>query len=316
MPISYWIIFHILVVSAIVLDLYLFHGKKKEPSFKEASLSSLAWISLAFLFNGWIYYIKGSEAAIAFLTGYLVEESLSIDNLFIFLIIFSQFKVPPSAKKIILLYGVLGAIVMRATLIIGGLALVEMFHWMFYLFGAFLIYTGIHLALQKEKEIPLEENRIYKFFSSIIPFTNTYEGNSFFIKQDGKWIATPLLMVLILIETTDLIFALDSVPAIFGITLDPFIVYTSNIFAILGLRSLFFVVEKFLKLFHLLHYALALILVLIGLKMIADHWFKIPVIAMLLTTVSILGIAMIASLLFPKHESPDTSPNDNKPKLP
>ncbi len=233
----HWIGFNCIIL--LLLDLWRFRHPHS-IGIKEALLTSAAWISLAIVFNGWIYWTFGTQAALDFLAGYLVEESLSIDNLFVFLLLFSHFKVPETAKHQVLFYGVLGAIVMRALLIWGGISLIHSFEWAFFVFGIFLVITGTRLAFNTEQEEKTEESLIYRWLKKCLPFTDKYHGDSFVVRQKDGLKATPLLAVLILIETTDLIFALDSVPAILGITTEPFIVYTSNIFAILGLRSLFF----------------------------------------------------------------------------
>jgi tellurite resistance protein TerC len=294
----HWIGFTLLITILLGMDLIRFYRDPHPIGIKEALLTSFGWIFLALLFNGWIYLTFGIGPALDFLTGYLVEESLSIDNLFIFLMIFAHFKVPETAKHQVLFYGVLGAIIMRALLIWGGIALVQHVDWIFLLFGFFLIVTGIRLAFKHETEEEVEENRIYRWLKKYIPFTS-YQANTFIVKQNGQWMATPLLAVLILIETTDLVFALDSVPAILGITTEPFIVFTSNVFAILGLRSLFFALEGIMKAFHLLHYALAFILVFIGIKMILTDMIHIPTWITLIILFSTLSLTIIGSWLFP-----------------
>lgn len=281
------------------IDLWRFYHNPHRVKVKEALILSCGWILLALLFNGWIFVAFGRKPALEFFTGYLIEKSLSVDNLFIFFLIFAHLKVPETAKHLVLFYGVVGAIVMRALLIVGGIALVGHYHWMFYLFGLFLIYTGIRFALKKETEDELEKNLTYRWLQNKIPLT-TYHGNAFLIKKEGKWLATPLFAALLLIETTDLIFALDSVPAILGITTEPFIVYTSNIFAILGLRSLFFALEGLIQAFHLLHYALAFILVFIGVKMMLSGVYPIPTGVTLSVLVLALAVAMMGSFLFKK----------------
>jgi tellurite resistance protein TerC len=294
----HWIIFNVLILILLAIDLFRFYRNPHPISVKEALLSSAGWIFLALLFNFWIYVTFGAEPALAFLTGYLVEESLSVDNLFIFLVIFSHFQVPETAKHQVLFYGVLGAIVMRALLIWAGILLIKSFDWIFILFGLFLIFTGIHLAFKKESEKGIEKSYIYRLMQKWMPLT-TYHGNAFLVKINGQWMATPLLTVLILIETTDLIFALDSVPAILGITTEPFLVYTSNIFAILGLRSLFFALEGVMQGFYLLHYALAFILIFIGCKMIFSDVIHVPPLVTLLVLAIALTLAITGSLLFP-----------------
>lgn len=299
--ITHWIIFNVLILGLLSVDLIYSHHNPHRLSFKEAVWMSVGWISLAAIFNVWIYTQFGKEAGLAFLTGYLLEEALSIDNLFVFLVIFAYFKVPADVKHTVLFYGILGAIVMRAGLIAGGIGLVYLFHWAFYVFGLFLIYTGLKLAFQKEEEeVKHEKTIIYRLLSSFIPMTNKFHKDKFFIWEGNKWVGTSLLMVLVMIETTDLIFALDSVPAILGITTDPFIVYTSNIFAILGLRSLFFVVERVMDRFYLLHYALAVILIFIGVKMLLHDLIHVPLSVTFGVIILSITAALVASLLFPQ----------------
>lgn len=297
--ISHWIEFNVIILLILGFDLWRFFRHPHPIGVKEALITSAGWFSLALLFNIWIYFTFGSQHALDFLTGYLIEESLSVDNLFVFLIIFAHFKVPETAKHQVLFYGVLGAIVMRALLIWAGVTLVHRFDWIFFVFGIFLIFTGIRLGFQTEKKEEMEENAIYNWLKKKLPFVDHYVGNSFIVLHEGRWAATPLLAVLILIEITDLIFALDSVPAILGITTEPFIVYTSNIFAILGLRSLFFALEGVMKAFYLLHYALAFILVFIGFKMIIASYLPISTWITLIILLISLTSAVIGSLLFP-----------------
>jgi tellurite resistance protein TerC len=298
----HWISFNVFISLLIGFDLWRFYRHPHSISVREALLTTNFWILLAFIFNGWIYFTFGTGPALDFFTGYLLEKSLSIDNLFIFLLIFSHFKVPETAKHQVLFYGVLGAIVMRALLIWAGIELVSHFDWIFIVFGLFLIFTGIHLAFKKESEEEVEKSYSYRFLQKCIPLTS-YQGNAFFVKVSERWMATPLLAVLILIETTDLVFALDSVPAILGITTEPFIVYTSNIFAILGLRSIFFALEGIMKIFHLLHYALAFILVFIGTKMMLIDIIHIPTWVTLTLLVCTLTAAVIGSLLYPSKST-------------
>jgi tellurite resistance protein TerC len=298
---THWIVFNLMIIGLLAIDLSYFKKQHRMPRLSEILISVIGWFALAGIFNIWVYYAFGKEAALNFLAGFLLEKSLSVDNLFLFLLIFGDFKVPASSKRLVLFYGILGAIIMRALFILGGIALISRFNWIFYVFGVFLIISGFRLMFKKEEEIVLQEERfIYRLFRRFIPLTPEYHNDAFFIKKEGKKLATPLFFVLLLIETTDLIFALDSVPAIFGITTDPFIVYTSNIFAILGLRSLFFILEDVMQRFYLLHYSLAVILIFIGIKMMLANYFHVPVEITLLIIVSLLGIAIAASYLFPQ----------------
>ncbi len=237
----------------------------------KALWATFFWIGLALLFNLGIFVYLGREAGLNFLMGYLIEKSLSIDNLFVFIVLFKYFKTPEEYQHKVLFWGIVGALLMRALMIFFGLALINAFSWMLYLFGAFLVYTGIKMIQKRDVEADVSENRMLKWLQRSIPMSSEYDGDKFFTKKSTKWVATPLFVVLLAIEFTDLVFALDSIPAIMGITLDPFIIYTSNIFAILGLRSLFFVLARLMSLFHYLHYVLAAILIFVGCKMIFFH---------------------------------------------
>jgi tellurite resistance protein TerC len=289
-------------MGILTIDLWRFYRNPHAIQIREAIWTSIGWISLALLFNVWIYFTFGFEHALTFLTGYIVEESLSVDNLFIFLLIFSHFRVPEKSKHQVLFYGVLGAIIMRALLIWAGITLVSYFSGIFIFFGLFLIFVGVRLALKQDNEEQLEHSRVYRLIQKFIPMTHEYKEQSFFVKQNGKWIATPLFAVLILIEFTDLVFALDSVPAILGITTEPFIVYTSNIFAVLGLRSLFFALEGLMKKFYLIHYALAFILVFIGVKMVLIEWVHVSTWITLTILLLSLTLAIVGSIYFPAKD--------------
>jgi tellurite resistance protein TerC len=299
----HWIGFHVFILTLLGMDLWCFRSHPHAIRVKEALISSCGWILLAILFNLWIYYLWGAEPALSFLTGYLVEKSLSVDNLFIFLLIFSQFQVPDTAKYQALFYGVAGAIVMRALLILTGIQLIRQFHWMLPLFGLLLVVAGIRLAFKTPSTLSIAHHPVYRWLKNHFSFTSTYHDQKFFIRENSRWLATPLFAVVILIEITDFIFALDSVPAILGITTDPFIAYTSNIFAILGLRSLFFALEHLIKLFHLLHYALSFILVFIGFKMIVSDFWHIPIEITLIVLSATLVIGMLLSTMIPSTDS-------------
>ncbi len=301
-----WIVFGILIPVMLGLDLGVFHRKDHAIKIKEALLWSAIWISLALLFNLGVYLLTDHEKALNFLTAYLVEESLSVDNLFVFLLIFSYFCVPAAYQHRVLFWGIMGAIVMRGIFIVTGLALLENLHWIIYIFGAFLIYTAGRLAFRREEEIKPERNPILRLFRRFVPLTKRYHGNRFLIKSRGHLLATPLLMVLVVIETTDIVFAVDSVPAVLSITNDAFIVYTSNIFAVMGLRSLFFALSGVIQRFYYLNYGLAAILAFLGLKMIVpdiinsikpDLHFEVPVEASLGVVVGILVISALASIV-------------------
>ncbi len=295
-----WVGFIIFILIMLVVDLGVFQRKSHEIKVKESLLLMGFWISLALLFNLGIYLIRGPRPALEFLTGYLIEESLSVDNIFVFLMIFSYFSVPPFVQRKALVCGILGAIVLRAVFILTGLTLIHRFHWLIYVFGGVLVWTGIKMFSAPKKEMEPEKNPVLKLFRKFVPVTKDYEGDRFFVKRAGQYLATPLLVVLIVIETTDLIFAVDSIPAVFGVTLDPFIVYTSNIFAILGLRALYFALAGMIKRFHFLSYGLSVILTFIGLKMVLSYFFIVPIHIALSLVVGILVFSIAASLVYPK----------------
>ncbi|MBE3561863.1 MAG: TerC family protein [Ktedonobacteraceae bacterium] len=292
-----WIGFTVFVLALLALDLGVFHRKTHAVALKEALAWSVAWIVLSLAFNVGVYLLSGPEPALQFLTGYLIEKSLSVDNIFIFVLLFAYFRVPAEYQHRVLFWGVLGALVMRATLILVGAALLETFHWIIYLFGAFLIFTGIRMAFHREQEVHPDKNPVVRLIRRVVPVKSDYAGKRFFVREHGKLFVTPLLIVLAVIETTDLIFALDSIPAIFAVTTDPFIVYTSNVFAILGLRSLYFVFARLVDKFYYLQIALAIILTFVGLKMVAADFYHVPTIASLLFIALVLTIAVIASVV-------------------
>ncbi len=300
-----WVGFNLFVLGMLALDLGVFHRKAHEVHFKEAVTWTAVWVFLAMIFNVIIYLWRGEQVAMQFLTGYVIEKSLSVDNIFVFLIIFSYFKVPAKYQHEVLFWGILGALVMRIIFIMLGVALIHKFHWMIYVFGGFLIFTGIKMALEKEKELHPEKNPVLRMFKKIMPVTESYEGAKFFVKRAGRVFATPLFVVLLIVETTDVIFAVDSIPAVLAITSDPFIVYTSNVFAILGLRSLFFALCGFMKMFHLLHYGLAFILIFVGTKMAITDIFKIPIAVSLLVILAALTVSVVASLIWPQKKTAD-----------
>lgn len=293
---SFWIGFNVFVLFMLALDLGVFNRKAHEITIKEALIWTVVWISLAMCFNVIIYYWQGEVKALEFLAGYVIEKALSVDNIFVFVLIFSYFKTPTIHQHKILFWGIIGALIMRAAFIFAGVALLEKFHWTIYVFGAILIYTGYKMLTKKEKVIEPEKNPLIKIIRKIIPVTNEYHGGDFFMKQNGKLFATPLFLVLILIEVTDLIFAADSIPAILAITQDHFIVYTSNVFAILGLRSLYFALAGMMDKFQYLSKGLALILIFVGLKMSLVDFYKLPIEIALLVIIVILFLSVITSL--------------------
>ncbi len=283
-----WIGFKACVLLMLALDLGVFHRKEHKVTFREAISWSAVWIVLALIFNGWIYYAQGKEKALEFLTGYLIEKSLSVDNIFVFVMLFSFFKVPEQYRHRVLFWGVLGALLMRAGFIAAGAVLIEKFHWIIYVFGAFLVFTGYKMLKKKTEDMHPEDNPLVRWFVKRGKVTSDYHGNKFFVHINGQKLATPLFLCLLSVEFTDLIFAVGSIPAIFAITKDPFIVYTSNVFAILGLRSLYFALEGIITRFPYLRYGLALILIFIGLKMLAVDVYKMPV---------VVSLAVIATIL-------------------
>jgi tellurite resistance protein TerC len=306
-----WIGFNLFVLGMLALDLGVFHRKAHVVSIKEAAIWSVVWIALAMLFNLGIYLLWGglvpassytnSEAALTFFTGYLIEKSLSVDNIFVFVLLFTFFAVPAAYQHRVLFWGIIGALLMRGALIAVGAALLKEFHWIIYIFGAFLIFTGIRMALHRNEEMHPERNPLVKLLRKIMPVTENYEDDRFFIRRAGKLMATPLFLVLLLVESTDLIFAVDSIPAIFAVTQEPFIVYTSNVFAILGLRSLYFLLAGVVDKFHYLKLGLSVVLVFVGIKMTLVDLYKIPVALSLGVIAIILTTSIIASLIRAKR---------------
>lgn len=292
-----WIGFNLFVLAMLAVDLGVFHRQAHAVSIKEASLWSVVWITLAMLFNAGVYFFSGPEPALQFLAGYLIEKSLSVDNIFVFALLFSYFHVPAAYQHRVLFWGVLGALVMRGLLIVLGTALLATFHWISYLFGAFLILTGIRMAFHQEEDVHPERNPLLKLARRLVPVTPDYERDRFLVRRAGHVLVTPLLLVLLVVETTDLVFALDSIPAIFAVTLDPFIVYTSNVFAILGLRSLYFVFANAMARFYYLKLGLAVVLSFVGVKMVLADVYHIPIALSLAVIAVVLASAIIASVV-------------------
>jgi tellurite resistance protein TerC len=306
-----WVIFNVFVLGILALDLLVLHRKAHAVSLREALAWSCVWVSLALLFALGVYFSRGGEKALEFLTGYVIEWSLSVDNLFVFLVIFSYFGVPPIYQHRVLFWGILGALVLRAIFIATGTALLTNFHWMIYVFGGFLIFTGIKLLFAGEEKIDPEKNPAVRLVRRFMNVTPDYHGQQFFIRKDGRLWATPLLLVLIVVETTDVIFAVDSIPAIFAITLDPFIVYTSNVFAILGLRALFFLLAGVMDMFRYLKVGLSFVLCFVGIKMVIVDFYKIPIGISLGVVAGILGISILASIFVrPKRVDVPASGSD------
>jgi tellurite resistance protein TerC len=299
MPINngFWIGFNVFVLIMLALDLGVLHKKTKEITVRQGLAWSALWIGLALVFNVLVYYWWGPVKAIEFFTGYLIEKALSVDNIFVFVLIFTSFKIPAAYQHRVLFWGIIGALVMRVIFIFAGVALLEKFHWMIYLFGGILVFTGYKMLVRnKESELEVAKNPVINFFKKFIPVTTELHGEKFFIRQNGKKWATPLFAVLILIETTDLIFAVDSIPAILAITKDPFIVYTSNVFAILGLRSLYFALAGIIQRFQYLSVGLAVVLIFVGLKMMLVDFYKIPITLSLGIIITILAVSILYSL--------------------
>jgi tellurite resistance protein TerC len=303
-----WVLFNLFVLAMLAIDLGVFHRRAHEVKIKEALMWSGMWIGLALMFNLGIYFVMGPRPALEFLTGYLLEKSLSVDNIFVFIVILSYFRVEPRYQHKVLFWGIIGALVMRALFIAAGITLIQQFHWIIYVFGAFLVFTGIRLGLHQEQDIHPERNPILKLTRRLLPVTREYMGGKFIVRVDGRLFATPLLIVLLVVETTDVVFATDSIPAILAITLDPFIVYTSNVFAILGLRALYFALAGTMKLFRFLHYGLAAILTFIGVKMLLVDIYPLPIAVALGAVVGILAISVGASVLWPGERKSDHHP--------
>lgn len=300
-----WIGFNVFILAMLALDLGVFHRQDREVKAKEAAVWTVVWILVALAFGGLLFWWQGSDVALQYLTGYVIEKSLSADNIFVFVLIFTYFQVPLRYQHRVLFWGILGALVMRGSLIAVGAALIEKFHWIMYLFGAFLLLTGIRLLIKNDDEnVDPGKSPILKLLRRVMPVTETYHGHRFFVRRNGYLMATPLFVVLALVETSDLMFALDSVPAIFAVTQDPFIVYTSNVFAILGLRSLYFLLADVMGKLRFLKVGLSIILTFVGAKMLAMSVVQIPPLVSLIVILIVLGGTIAASLLFPARKSP------------
>jgi len=282
----------------LALDLGVFNRRVHTVTFREALGWSAMWIALASAFAVLVYFWHGRTESLEFATGYLIELSLSIDNLFVFLVIFRFFRVPSELQHRVLFWGILGALITRGIFILAGVSLIQRFHWLIYVFGALLVYSGIKLLRQGDEEVDPERNPLLKLFRKWIPVTEDYEGEKFWVRRPGLY-ATPLVVVLLVVETTDIVFAVDSIPAVLAITLNAFIVYTSNVFAILGLRSMYFAVAGMMDLFEYLHYGLSLVLILIGAKMLLSHYYTVPTVVALGTVAGVIAISVVASIVFP-----------------
>jgi tellurite resistance protein TerC len=299
----FWVLFNLFVLAMLGLDLGVFHRRAHTVKFREALAWSAMWIALAGIFAVVVYFWHGRTATLEFVTGYVIELSLSVDNLFVFLMIFRYFRVDGRNQHKVLFWGIVGALVMRGIFILLGVGLISRFHWIIYLFGALLVWSGVKLMRQEETEVHPERNPVLRIFRRWMPVTKDYVGGNFFVRDPGLF-ATPLFVVLLVIETTDILFAVDSVPAVLAITLNAFIVYTSNVFAILGLRSMYFALAGMMDVFHLLHYGLSVVLIFIGAKMLISHYYAIPTHVALGVVGGVLGISVLASIVIPKKGEP------------
>lgn len=308
-PIYFWVLFHVFVLGMLALDLGVFHRETKAISTREALVWSGVWISVAIAFNILLFFWQGSEAGLEFATGYLIEKSLSIDNVFVFLLLFTFFGVPAAYQYRVLFWGIIAALVMRGALIASGAALISNFHWVIFIFGGFLVFSGIRMAFHDESKVDPERSITVRLFRRFVPTTRDYDGGKFFTRVNGKLMATPLLLVFVAVNVTDAIFAVDSIPAIFAITDDPFIVYTSNVLAVLGLRALYFALAGVVEKFHYLKFGLSMVLVFVGTKMLISDWYHFPTFASLGVVAALLALSMIASMLRPipieKEDEPE-----------
>jgi len=299
-----WGTFFVLLTVMLALDLGVFHRREHVVKSREAAIWTAVWILLSLAFGAWIWFEDGRQPALEYFTGYLIEKSLSVDNIFVFIVIFRYFRVPARYHHRVLYWGILGALVMRGFFIVLGAALVSRFDWVLYLFGAFLVYTGVKIIVHRGTDVHPENNPVVRFFQRFVPLTHDYRGKAFAVHEGGRWLATPLLLVLAVVEVTDVVFATDSIPAIFGITHDPFLVFTSNIFAILGLRALYFLLADLMDRFVYLSYGLGTVLAFIGVKMLAHGWVELPIEASLGVVAGVLVLSVGASLLWPPQEDP------------
>ncbi len=304
-----WVGFNLFVLAMLALDLGVFHRKTHVVTFKESITWTAVWVAMAMLFNVGVVYLMGKEKGLEFFTGYVIEKSLSVDNVFVFALLFSYFAVPALYQHKVLFWGILGALVMRAVMIVLGAALITKFSWIIYIFGGFLILTGIKMIVKRDEEIHPERNPVVRWFKRLMPVTPDYRGDKFFVREDGVRKATPLFVALLMVEISDVIFAVDSIPAIFAVTKDPFIVYTSNVFAILGLRSLYFALAGVMDKFHYLKIGLGVVLTFVGVKMVLAHTaWKIDTMVSLGVIVLVLATSVVMSLLRPKAAAATAAP--------
>ncbi|MGD9762208.1 MAG: TerC family protein [Candidatus Binatia bacterium] len=304
MPVWVWVAFHVVVFTILAIDLGIFHRHAHEVSVREAAGWTVTWVTMALLFNIGIAQYMGGQAGLEFLTGYLIEQALSVDNIFVFVLIFSYFSVPKRYQHRVLFWGILGALILRGTMIALGTLLIQRFEWILYVFGGFLVFTGLRMAFAGESEIKVEANPLIRLLRRVMPVTKRYHGQRFIVqarvKGRRRWMATPLLVVLIMVETTDLVFAVDSIPAIFSVTTDPFLVYTSNVCAILGLRSLYFLLAGIVTQFRFLQLGLSVVLIFVGVKMLIADWYHMPIGISLGVIAGVLALSIGGSLLFPE----------------
>ena len=296
----FWVAFIVFVLGMLALDLGVFHRKAHVIHPKEAAIWTGVWVTLAMLFAAGLAVFQSPHTALTFVTGYVIEESLSVDNIFVIVMIFSYFRVPEKYQHRVLFWGIVGALLMRGMFIGLGTLLLARFHWIIYVFGGMLVITGIRMAFKQDEEFDGDSNAIVRGARRVLPFSSKYAGHHFFTIENGRRVATPLLLVLVLVEFTDLIFAVDSIPAIFAVTSDPFLVFTSNIFAVLGLRSLYFLLANVVYKFHFLKYGLSVILTFVGAKMLLERYWKAPILLSLAVVVAVLAASIILSLIFPQ----------------
>ena len=310
----FWIAFNLFVLAMLAVDLFVFHKEAHEVRVREAATWSVVWIALAVLFGAGVYRFMGRDAGLEYFTGYLIEKALSVDNIFIFVLIFGFFRVPARYQHRVLFWGILGALVMRGAMIAAGAYLIQQFHWIIYVFGAFLVFTGIRMATHSEDERDLASSLPIRIVRRLMPVTSDYHGQRFFVREQAgrasRLVATPLFVVLVLVETTDLIFAVDSIPAIFAITQNPFIVYSSNVFAILGLRALYFLLADVIQRFHYLKLGLSVVLVFVGAKMLAADFYKVPTGWSLAVIALVLAASTAASWFWPREPKPSSGESD------
>ncbi len=299
-----WILFNLLIVGLLAIDLGVLHRRPRAVGLRDALFWNVAWTAVGLAFGLVVVRLYGHPSGLEYITGYVIERALSFDNIFVFVVVFRYFSVRAEYQRRVLYWGILGALIMRGALILAGAALVALFHWVLYIFGAFLVYSGIHLLVEQAEPPDPERNPVVRLARRLFPVDASERGARFLVRRAGRWHATPLLVVLIVVETTDLVFAFDSIPAIFAVTRDPFIIYSSNVFAILGLRAMYFLLAAMMPKFRFLKHGLSAVLVLIGIHMLTDRWVEVPTAVMLIVVCAILAVAVLASLLVPSRKEP------------